>query len=815
MRILTGSTDEAAVERWLTPTLITLCLLALPLPARADCIADAGSATLIQANGVTVDCDTDAPNPFTDGIGSLGTNTNLTVNIADGAAIDTTDVGVSLAGGGILDNQGDITAVDTAVVVSDALGTAAPDINNDGSLVSTAGAGIEIAPGFEDATIENSGSIDAATIGIIAPAGTVDNSGTIAALLAGADLTGGDFTNSGDIDVTDAAGVGVIASDTAIGNTGTIVSAGEGLRLSLQSSLDNSGTIDAGSAGVTLESGSSLDNTGSITSASGAAVMATGGANIVNSGSLTGSGEAVLLSGGDNTLFLGTGSSVSGAIRSDFAGAPTDSLFLDGEGSFGGLIENFGTLVMQGTSWSLSGNVSAQLVSLTSGRLDINGSLDTRVGSPDRGTVTLASQAALGGVGTVIANVENSAGVLAPGSPTGTLTIDGDYLQGAQGVMRVASTAGSRVGFLRVTGTATLAGVVEVQAGSDGIFDVLTADNGIVGAFDELRVDGRALVSLLSTPNTVRIVRASTTAQDNVVYSALDAAVLTLDGLNRGGRSDGGNGPWITGLGHYGDKDEVDSVPGGDFTIYGGMAGLDWTFGNVRVGAGGGYTKTDLDIDDGGEGDVDNTVYGAFVEYVTERFHGSLTVSGGSNEFNHQRSIFINDARSVAEADYDGDTLAIRVAVGGNMPMRGEWRETWVFEPELRADYILLDLDPYTETGGLGLEFEAADDIEAAEFAGLFHVRRRDARGLGLTPRAHIGVVHRIAIDDREWTAKDTTSGTNLLLPGDDNDVTSFRVGVGADLLLGRNLQASVDYLGEFGDDAESHTLMASLKILL
>ena len=139
----------------------------------------------------------------------------------------------------------------------------------------------------------------------------------------------------------------------------------------------------------------------------------------------------------------------------------------------------------------------------------------------------------------------------------------------------------------------------------------------------------------------------------------------------------------------------------------------------------------------------------------------------------------------------------------------------WVFEPEVRADYIVLDLDPYTETGGIGFEFESEDDIEAAEFAGLFHVRRTSMQGLGVAPRGHIGVVHRIAIDDREWVATDVGSGVTLLLPGDDGDVTSFRLGVGADIALGKSWQASFDYLGEFGDDGEAHSVVAGIKLLL
>lgn len=469
--------------------------------------------------------------------------------------------------------------------------------------------------------------------------------------------------------------------------------------------------------------------------------------------------------------------------------------------------------MLRGNTWNLSGNVGVAQLAIESGRLNINGTLDTRVVGAERALVNL-QQGTLGGVGILVADVSNTGGTLSAGNTVGTFTVDGDYSQGAAGTLRVNSDASGRVGLLRVNGTASLGGTVVVQAGSDGIYDFLTASGGIEGEFDELVVDGRALVTLLPSDDTVSFVRASTTIEDNVVFAALDAATLTLDGLSSH-HSDERRGLWFKPLGHYGEKDDVDGIAGGDFTVLGGMAGLDWTFGNFRIGAGAGYTKTDLDVDDGGEGETDNTIYGAYLEYRAAHFYTSLTVSGGSNEFEHERSIFINDQRSTARADYDGDTLAVRWALGMDMPMRGNWGNDWLFEPELRADYIVIDLDPYTEDGGTGLRIESEDDIEAAEFGALLQVRRSSMDGLGFAPRGHLGVVHRIAIDDREWIASDAGAGVNLLLPGDDEDYTSVRFGAGVDFKLGNSWTGSVDYLGEVGDDARGHSVVAAIKLLL
>ncbi len=829
----------------------TALLMAGASMARADCQADAGSVTAITDDGVTVSCDTTDPNPFTSGIGSQTTNTNLTVDIAEDAEVSTAGNAVSLASGGALTNEGTITSTTgDAVLVIDTLGQTAPTIDNQGSIVSTTGVGISVASGFEDATITNSGTIRAATVGVEVAAGEIDNSGTITvtgdaatAVSAGGAtvtntgtvtgtavgvsgtgtinnnaggvieaqgtalaLTSGTLNNNGVIRLTDAGGTAVAAENSTLSNSGTVTS--DTVAFSMNGgSLSNSGTVNGD---VNLTSGATLSNSGTMNSA----VTADGNVSITNSGTISAGGDAITLTGGGNTLTLQTGSSISGAIRSVFEGAPTDSLVLEGQGTLNSTVENFGSLTVRGNTWNLSGAVSVLALNIESGRLNINGTLDTGVGTANPGVVSL-QQGTLGGTGTLIADVNNASGTVSPGNATGTFTIDGDYTQGAAGTLRIASDAGGRGGLLRVTGTASLAGTVVVQAGSDGIYDLLTADGGIEGGFDDLQVDGRALVTLVPGDNTLSFVRASTTVEDNVVHAALDAATLTLDGLHTGGRANGLNGVWVKPLGHYGEKDESEGIVGSDFTILGGMAGADWSFGKLRVGVGAGYTQTDLDIDDGGEGEADSTIYGAYFEYTVDSYYASFSVSGASSEYEHDRSIFINDQRSRATADYDGDTLALRLAFGGILPFYGSWGEHWVAEPEVRADYILIDLDPYVEDGGTGLRIETEDEIEAAEFAALYQIRRTSMEGLGMAPRGHIGVVHRIAIDDREWSATDPGSGVSLLLPGDDEDITAFRFGAGLDFELGRHWLGTVDYLGEIGDDGDGHSLVAGIKLRL
>jgi filamentous hemagglutinin family protein len=70
----------------------------------------------------------------------------------------------------------------------------------------------------------------------------------------------------------------------------------------------------------------------------------------------------------------------------------------------------------------------------------------------------------LGGNGTVSGNVNNISGTLAAGALMGALTIDGNYTQGPSGTMQVeiAGSSPGEYGFVKVTGSATLDGTLEL-----------------------------------------------------------------------------------------------------------------------------------------------------------------------------------------------------------------------------------------------------------------------------------------------------------------------------------------------------------------
>lgn len=757
--------------RYIHTTLLGLLLLSSAQPTRADCQSDSGDVDNITDSGTAVVCDSNDPNPYLGGIGTTATSTNVSVTIEEGAEVISTDVGVALVDGGDLDNSGTLRATDTAVDGANRVNGDGITISNSGTIRSSDGAGIVLA--LPDSSVTNSGTIRAQTLGIQFTDSSLDNGGTLRV-----------------------EGNGAMALDAGA-----------------DSSIDNSGDIISEGLAVSLGDSSSLNNSGTITANGGAAITATGNTVIDNAGTVDADGaNAIEFSGGDNQLTLRSGSELQGDVVAVPNGAASDRLIFEESGSEADGFSGFASAVMRGSSWTLNGALAAQQVFVESGTLTLNGNV-TAPGNLQLSGGTLA------GTGTINGTVNNLAGTLAAGDPAGTLTITGDYVQSSSASLRVSSS-NTNIGLLQVNGSADLAGELIVSAGPDLIADVLIADAGITGAFDSITVDGRALVAIVPTANSIQMVRVSTTLEDNMVEAGLDNSYLTLDSLASGIHSRAGSGIWLKAMGSYGERDEVDGLPGGDYTIGGGGIGGDWQISeNFRIGGLFAYTSTDLDSDDGGDGSADNYNYGAFAHYDRATrwggIWGTLAVAAGSSDLDQNRSILINNTRDKVGASYDASSYAVRAIFGTRHAFLGAQADSWVFEPSIGGDYVVVDLDDYTEQSGAQLSY-SIDDIESGQLFATLRVRRLLQGNDRFAPRFQLGVVHRMAIDDRQWSATGGTGGgNNLLLPGNDDDTTSLGAAAGFEFQASKRIYGYADWLGEFSEDKRRHSVVVGVRFNL
>ena len=313
-------------------------------------------------------------------------------------------------------------------------------------------------------------------------------SGTARAITVGSD--------GGTLDIADTANSFTIT--TALNGSGALTKSGAGgLVLTGNNSYGGGTTISAGS--VQIGNGGT---TGSITG------------NVVNNGVLIFdrsdavsfggaiSGSGSLIKEGAGTLTLtGTHSSTgitsvnAGTLVADsssLSGAVTDSAALvfnqSSNGTFNGAISGNGTITKTGAGLLVLDSNSSSFTGITTvqaGTLEVGDA--TTPSAYLGGDVTVNSGGMLRGHGTIGGNVSNSGTVWAGGS-IGTLMVNGNYVQTANGVLEVEATPDGQASLVKVSGTANLAGSALVVADSGNWlphtqYTVLTAAGGVSGQF--------------------------------------------------------------------------------------------------------------------------------------------------------------------------------------------------------------------------------------------------------------------------------------------------------------------------------------------
>jgi fibronectin-binding autotransporter adhesin len=248
----------------------------------------------------------------------------------------------------------------------------------------------------------------------------------------------------------------------------------------------------------------------------------------------------VNLGNGSNTVTLVTGGSINGDLN--LGSNAASRLVLDGSGqeaisqAVSGSITNSGSLTKQGTgTWTLDEELSAPVsTSVLAGVLTVDSTLTTPV-------VNVQPAGLLAGSGTITGNVTN-AGILSPGTPLGTLTINGNYTQNAAGTLRIEVASVTNHGLLAVGGRANLAGTLQLiglggftlHVGSQLTF--LTASGGVSGSFgtvqDEIATGTIVKAQVVTLNNAVVLegtqgsfVEAACNPNSAAVAQALDSAV--------------------------------------------------------------------------------------------------------------------------------------------------------------------------------------------------------------------------------------------------------------------------------------------------
>jgi len=389
--------------------------------------------------------------------------------------------------------------------------------------------------------IDHSGPITGAD-GIFAKtAGTglivITTSSTVSAAL-GTGITTQVFSGGNVVNVT--AGKvqggfgGINASATGLGNSNITISSGA--------------TVSADAAfgvGVSLSGGSNafpntnmITNNGTISGLFGV-VTSTKSTIIDNAGSISGAGGTAVLLGGPFNLFVMDGPLAS--LTGSAIGSGSDTFRLAGSGANSFDVSQIGagwtSFEKTGSSvWTLTGTATYPgPATVNAGTLLVNGSLASSSG------LTVNAGATVGGSGTLPKTTING-GTLSPGNSIGTIAISGSLTFVGPGtyLVEVSPTASD---LTKVSSNASLAGTVQVNAVSGGIFTpkhytILNAGS-ISGTFGSLVVNGNfgpAVknphleydandVYFVLDPNAISPLLSGGTRNERAIAAAIDTAL--------------------------------------------------------------------------------------------------------------------------------------------------------------------------------------------------------------------------------------------------------------------------------------------------
>ena len=561
-------------------------------------------------------------------------------------------------------------------------------------------------------------------------------------------------------------------------------------------------------------------------------------------------GSIDLVKGGAGTLVLaGTNSYTGGttistgtlvASSSSLPGAITDNAALvfdqASDGTFTGAITGSGTFAKTGSGTLILDGVSSAFTGTTTvqaGTLEVGDAATPSAALG--GDVTVDAGGTLRGHGTVLGNVTND-GIMWPGGSVGTLTIDGDYTQHADGSLQIDVTP-TAASALQVSGNASLAGTLNLIYAPGTYTDktyTLVQAKALSGTFGTMNASGAVPTtldpSLAYTSTQANLVLASPTPlgrvapYDGALYANLvhaanqvgqqDLATVLDTSLISGSAcsnvttphpnpSTCHSGAWVQATG---DSLQLDGTPGLHSTAFGLLGGVEGAVTDAfRLGVEAGVGRLNGNDAAGGNGSIDTAHAGLYAWGDAGPLVLSATLDAGESHYRVQRNTGLGHSTARPHGtSYAGGLQAA-------WPMRAA---AWTITPKLGVLYQHQQLDGFSEVLSSSNPLASAYVITGASsrfttvqpYAGVDFARSFRAGGVDYVPQFTLGYRYDTRNDVPGVNAF-AQDGTGFALPGNAAGRGMATVGARISARAGADWTVSLDYSGVFASQLHDNAL--------
>jgi uncharacterized protein with beta-barrel porin domain len=283
--------------------------------------------------------------------------------------------------------------------------------------------------------------------------------------------------------------------------------------------------------------------------------------------------------------------------------------------------------------------------------------------------------------------------------------------------------------------------------------------------------------------------------------------------LRTGVRRVGETAVWGRGVGVWGDTDGQTGIgiPGSDFSLAGGIVGVDHVFTTTLLaGLAAQWTTTDVEFDGRRDNaDVDSFEIGAYASWGDTR----LYLNANASYIWHDFGIHRFDGPDFARGDYNGNTISA-YAEGGKI---FETSSGFRIQPIVAVSFAHLETDAYSETGTAATllnvfdaDYTSVKSLLGGRFAYPFELES----GRKWVPEARVVWSHEFA-DDHASHFVDVQGGPVVknLVSGETFARDSLIAGTGLTAPVSDAATVFVDYDATLSADVTIHTVSAGARL--